>query len=562
MKRSNIAFITLIVFALSMALWLNANDTNNEAFLRAEKGQVAIPDIQTNETYRLEGEWEFHPNVFVHEDAIASFSYLASNQDWSSVLGSQFGYASYVLTLTNLNPDLIYGLLLEEAGNSHRVYVNDVLVMENGKIAKNALIYEPATQTTKAAFVSDVKGEAHIIIEIANFNGLKGGLIQAPLMGSWEAIDYVYELSIMTEVFIFSGLLAVAFVFLFLHFIVNDVRSLYMAILSGLVALRIATTGTHFIYLAVPYFNLPLVWIIRLEYLSVFVMLPVMLLLLGTFDTFKYPAKIQKLLYVPIFVMPLIVSFSSEGMLSFIFIIFQAIMVVSGAYLLYLLYVAYRVRKIKLTRVITIGVLIIIALLFGTYLSSLNNIMYFMLYIFVLFVGTTVMRRFSLIRSHSEKLATTAKIDPLTGLFNRVYLNELMDSKDWINPEYKYGVIFLDMNNFKEINDDYGHEIGDQVLRICAKRMRNSCHESDMIFRFGGDEFVIIARLGEDVNVKKVIKRIRDNFTEPISLNHLYLKISVAIGHETFDPRKDDLKTVISNSDQRMYEDKRKLKFD
>lgn len=562
MKRSNIAFISLIVFALSMALWLNANDTNNESFLRAEKGRLTIPDIQANDTYRLEGEWDFHPNIFIQADAVKTWTTLASNQDWSSVLGSQYGYGSYALTLTNLDPNMIYGFLLEEAGNSHRVYVNDVLMMENGKVAKNALIYEAATQTKKAAFVSDQQGEARIVIEIANFNGLKGGLIKAPLMGSFEAIDFAYELMIMTEVFIFAGLLAVAFVFLFLHFIVNDVRSLFMSILSALVALRISTTGTHFIYMAVPYFNLPLIWIIRLEYLSVFLMLPVMMLLLGTFSSFSYPSKFQRYLYLPLFLMPVIVSFSTEGMLAYLFIAFQAVMVISGAYLLYLLYGAYRVRKVKLSRMITIGVLIIIALLFGTYLSNLNNIMYFMLYIFVLFVGTTVMKRFSLIRSHSEKLETTAKIDPLTGLLNRRYLNELMENRDWIISEGKYDVIFLDMNNFKEINDAYGHEIGDQVLRICARRLRNSCHETDMIFRFGGDEFVIIARYMEESYVNKMIKRIRDNFTEPIAINHLYLKISVAIGYETFDPKSDDLKTVISNSDQRMYEDKRKHKFD
>ena len=561
MQRSNIAIITLILFALSMAFWLNENNIKQASFLTAQKGILPISDVQETDTYRLKGEWEFYPNQLVHSDRIDSRTFLSSAQDWSSVLNSQYGYGSYVLTLTQLDPATIYGLLLEEAGNSHAVYVNDSLVMENGKVAKNALIYKPATYTTKAAFVSDAKGEARIVIEVANFDGRKGGLIQAPLFGTLPAIDFYYELVLMSEVFIFAGLLAVAFIFLFLHFIVNDVRSLYMAILSALVSLRIATTGTHFIYMAVPYFDLPLIWIIRLEYLSVFMMLPVMLLLLGTFSSFDYPAKIQRALYVPIFLMPLVVSFSTEGMLSMIFLVFQVVMVISGSYLIYLLVVGYRQGKVRQTRLITIGIMIFIALLFGTFFSEMNNIMYFMVYIFVLFVGMTVMKRFSLIRSHSEKLETSAKIDPLTGLFNRVHLNDLMENNNWVNPDDKYDVIFLDMNNFKEINDEYGHEIGDQVLRICAKRMRNSCHESDMIFRFGGDEFVIIARLSEEANVNKMIKRIRDNFTEPIALNHLHLKISVAIGRETFDPKKDSLKTVISNSDQRMYEDKRKLKF-
>ncbi len=560
MQRSNIAFFTLILFALSMAFWLNANDPQDEQFLSAQKGQLEISDFQMEERYRLQGEWVFHPNRFVQTDGITSFTYLESNQDWSKVLGSQQGYGSYVLHLTKLDPNIIYGLLLEEAGNSHRVYVNDDLVMENGKIAKNALIYKAATYTTKTAFVSDAQGEARIVIEIANFDGIQGGLIKAPLLGTINAIDYVYELTLMTEVFIFASLVALAFIFLFLHFIVNDVRSLYMAILSALVALRIATTGTHFIYMALPYFDLPLMWIIRMEYLSVFLMLPVMLLLLGTFDAFPYSKTVTKLIYAPIILAPLIVTFATEGMLSAIFQAFQVVLIISALYLIYLIFQAYRNQKVKLARMIVIAVMILTAILFNRMYNEKTNITYFLLYLFILFVGTTVLRRFSLIRSHSERLASTVKIDPLTGLFNRGHLDQLLTDSSAFDAQQHYAVIFLDMNNFKEINDEYGHEIGDQVLRISAKRLRNSCHESDRIFRFGGDEFVIIARLKEEMDVKKVIKRIRDNFMEPIALNHLYLKISVAIGYTPYDPSVDDLKEVITNSDMRMYEDKRKHK--
>ena len=562
MKRSNIAIITLITFALSMFILLNQRNINQEQFLDAQKGSIAIPESHTMDTYRLQGEWEFHPNRFIQSSGIASHTYLASNQDWKSVFNSQYGFGSYVLTLTQLNPNTIYGLLLEKAGTSHAVYINDRLIMENGEVAKHALIYKPAAFTCKAAFVSDANGEARIVIEIANFEGVKGGLIQAPLFGTLKAIDDTYQINVMTEVFIFASMLTIAFVFLILHFIVHDVRALYMAMLSGLVATRIATTGTNLIHLVLPHIDFPLIWIIRLEYLSVFLMLPVMMLLLRTFSAFHYHEKMQRLLYLLLFLVPLIVSFSTEGMLSIFFIAFKVIMVVSGSYLIYLLALGYRNRKIHIVRSLAIGLLILIVSLLGTLFDDFNSISYLMLYGFVLFVGTTVMKRFSLMRTHNERMETTAKFDPLTGLLNRVYLNELIENKNWVKPLYKYNVIFLDMNNFKEINDEYGHEIGDQVLRISAKRLRNSCHESDMIFRFGGDEFIIIARLTEEANVNKMIKRIRDNFTEPIALHHVHLKISVAIGHETYDPDLDDLKSVISNSDQRMYEDKRKHKFE
>lgn len=561
MQRSNIAIITLILFALSITVWLNANDIHQDAFLSAQNGTLQVLTIDEKQAYQLVGEWAFYPNALADEIESVSALYVEPGHDWKTSMGSNQGFATYTLRLTGLNPKTIYGLLLEEAGTSHRVYVNDELIMKNGIVAKNALLQASATFTTKAAFISDATGEALIVIEVANFDGLVGGLIKAPVFGVMSAVGMAYELPLMTEIFIFAGLVAVSFIFLFLHFIVNDVRSLFMAMFSGLVAIRIMSTGSHLIYQAIPYFDFPLIWIIRLEYLSVLLMLPVMMSLIGTFTPFKYPKQLTKLLYLPLFLMPLVASFANEGMLSFIYKIYQVVLVFSGIYLLYLLVQAYRDKRVKLIHLLMLTFMILLAILLGIYFKDLNNFMYFMMYIFVLFVGTTIMFRFSLIRSHSEKLATSVKIDPLTGLYNRVYLNEMMNDGVGIKLDQKYNIIFIDMNNFKEVNDEYGHEIGDQVLSICAKRMRNSCHESDLIFRFGGDEFVIIAPFNENNDVKKMIKRIRDNFSEPIALNHLYLKITVAIGHETFDPSTDDLKTVISQSDQRMYEDKRKSKF-
>jgi len=88
MKRSNIALFTLLLFALSMAFLLNANDTRREAFLWANQGELRIPELSTEDTYRLQGTWAFYPNAFTHEDSIEAKTYLEANQDWSTVLGS------------------------------------------------------------------------------------------------------------------------------------------------------------------------------------------------------------------------------------------------------------------------------------------------------------------------------------------------------------------------------------------------------------------------------------------------------------------------------------------
>lgn len=150
----------------------------------------------------------------------------------------------------------------------------------------------------------------------------------------------------MSEVFIFAGLLAVAFVFLFLHFIVNDVRSLYMAIFKCLGKLAHRNHGDtfHLHGRSIFWSSLDLdhsTWILE----CVHDVASDDVAFWEHSAPLAYPAKIQRALYVPIFLMPLVVSFSTEGMLSMIFNAFQVVMVISGSYLIYLLVVGYRQGK-------------------------------------------------------------------------------------------------------------------------------------------------------------------------------------------------------------------------
>ncbi|NTW90672.1 MAG: diguanylate cyclase, partial [Erysipelotrichaceae bacterium] len=80
----------------------------------------------------------------------------------------------------------------------------------------------------------------------------------------------------------------------------------------------------------------------------------------------------------------------------------------------------------------------------------------------------------------------------------------------------------------------------------------------DMIFRLGGDEFIVIARMKSGNSIEKVIKRIRDNFKEPFTLVDIKLNLSLAIGYQEFNPSMDDIESIIAISDKKMYEDKRR----
>lgn len=555
--------IVLVAFSLVLFFWTINKDSITELDLIANHGQLKISEISDNTVYRLSGDWEFYPRIFLLDDGTfykLAPEYKSINHTWQADKNFEngAGYATYRLTLSGLNPDDEYGILLEEAGSSYQLWVNDELKLSNGEIAKNALISHGASYTDKSVFRSDEKGNAIIVLEVSNFTLSDGKIKFSPLIGTVDDVFYYFETSLIVEMFVFSALTMVTVIFILLAIIVKDRRSLFMASLCALFALRVISTGNHIIYLLNPYFEFSLIWILRFEYLSVFLMLPIFTLLARTFRIFHFSKRYQDISIGMLIVFPIVSIMVDHSGLEFIYVIFQILVALYGVHFLYYTVNSYRKEYLGISSIIVLSVSIILALVSLFYFNESRYTSYFLVFIFVLFINTTVLYRFSIIHSRTEHLENIVKIDPLTKLWNRSYLNELKFEPSKYDLNEVIYVLFIDLNGFKEINDKHGHKVGDEVLKISARRLRNSCHESDMIFRLGGDEFIVIARMKAGNSIEKVIKRIRDNFSEPFTLVDIKLNLSLAIGYQEFNPSMDDIESIIALSDKKMYEDKRR----
>jgi diguanylate cyclase (GGDEF)-like protein/PAS domain S-box-containing protein len=161
-------------------------------------------------------------------------------------------------------------------------------------------------------------------------------------------------------------------------------------------------------------------------------------------------------------------------------------------------------------------------------------------------------------KSLESKLMSRAYTDHLTGLLNRTVFLEKLDWKIQ-NEAHDFAVLFLDINEFKCINDTYGHEIGDQVILKVAKRLSSLLPEPNIVARLGGDEFTIIIN---DCRSKKTltnhVNNIQETLTKKMHINDIELKINASIGsilakHVTSpSPSK-----LIKIADQAMYEAKK-----
>ncbi len=160
-----------------------------------------------------------------------------------------------------------------------------------------------------------------------------------------------------------------------------------------------------------------------------------------------------------------------------------------------------------------------------------------------------------------ESLRRMAFFDPLTGLANRTLLEDRL--KLAITSAARHGdllgVLYIDINDFKPINDTFGHSAGDRVLQVLAQRMSASMRSEDTVSRVGGDEFVIVLpRLASVRGVERAAEKIRDVIAEPVLLDDgRACDVSATIGHALFDRENDEAHSLLIRADIAMYHARR-----
>ena len=162
-----------------------------------------------------------------------------------------------------------------------------------------------------------------------------------------------------------------------------------------------------------------------------------------------------------------------------------------------------------------------------------------------------------------QALQESAFTDGLTGLYNRKYLEE--HSKRLISQakrdNFNIGILLLDMDHFKAVNDEYGHDIGDKVLKELSRILNETLRESDVIIRYGGEEFIVLLvniKTEEDaLNVaNKIREKVKENEIDVYAGSKL--RKTISIGLSMFPDDSNNFDSVIKNADIALYEAKSK----
>jgi len=157
-------------------------------------------------------------------------------------------------------------------------------------------------------------------------------------------------------------------------------------------------------------------------------------------------------------------------------------------------------------------------------------------------------------------LVRRSELDPLTKAYNRFAFERDLDIaiEQASNISSRLGLIYIDLDHFKQVNDQFGHRIGDQYLQEAARRIQHLLRPSDMLARLGGDEFVVsIASVETASELDEIAGRLQHSFDNPFSLDQCEVSGNVSIGVSMFPDDGTTRAMLLESADFKMYAAKR-----
>lgn len=171
----------------------------------------------------------------------------------------------------------------------------------------------------------------------------------------------------------------------------------------------------------------------------------------------------------------------------------------------------------------------------------------------------TVVQDITTRKQAEATLYKQANFDPLTGLPNRRKAHENLTSRlqlAW-KEQKKVAVLYLDIDNFKNVNDTFGHHVGDQLLQLVSGRLLKCCKDFAHICHIGGDEFLIYTSYSETSEVEKLAGRLLYDVQTPVTIEGKQIFISTSIGISKYPEDSNDVTGLIKFADMALYESKK-----
>ena len=177
------------------------------------------------------------------------------------------------------------------------------------------------------------------------------------------------------------------------------------------------------------------------------------------------------------------------------------------------------------------------------------------------FIFTAIIRDISERKFLEKKLEDMAIRDSLTWMYNRHYFNEVINREFERAKRYRYfiSMMIIDVDKFKIINDNYGHARGDLVLKGIAECLEKNLRSSDIVIRYGGDEFLAVLPKANGRDLRTVMEKVKKRVKEWSENSDFGFPVRISCGGYALNPdRKKNVDEVLKEADKRLYKDKKR----
>ncbi|MFJ3055453.1 diguanylate cyclase domain-containing protein [Herbaspirillum sp. NPDC087042] len=173
-------------------------------------------------------------------------------------------------------------------------------------------------------------------------------------------------------------------------------------------------------------------------------------------------------------------------------------------------------------------------------------------------------RQLEQVRASTEALRRQALHDSLTGLPNRVLLEDRIEQAiaKAHRDHGRFALLFIDLDDFKRVNDEHGHAAGDLLLVQLGRRLLGSLRQSDTVARIGGDEFVVLTEIAANNDVSALREKITHALAQPFQIGAARLQVSASLGHARFPEEGLSMAELLARADEGMYHLKRQRRPD